>query len=324
MSHSVSTGRPAVAIARSSAVVLVAALMLAGPLVALSDSSPATSERHHNGRLPASELVEVGGIQLRADAAAAYHAMLAAASQEGVSVVATGGYRTYERQVRLKAEKPVLAAPPGTSMHGWGRAVDFDMRLTDFGWLRAHAAEFGWVHPPWAQPDGSKPEPWHWEFVGRPTAPGSAALADPVPPPAPEPGELIAMVRFEPRDEPPAGWFTVHAGLDGIIEGARHYEGTALPGATGNFAVAGYHRAHSAPLRGITDLTPGDTIRVRVPGTDGEDDRYEVLGGEVVTAADGWAVGPRPRHDGGDRLMTLSTGTDDGDLLVVWSRLRTD
>jgi hypothetical protein len=26
-------------------------------------------------------------------------------------------------------------------------------------------AEFGWINPDWALPGGSKPEPWHWEFV---------------------------------------------------------------------------------------------------------------------------------------------------------------
>jgi len=33
-----------------------------------------------------------------------------------------------------------------------------------FDWLTANAGRFGWVHPPWAQPGGSKPEPWHWEY----------------------------------------------------------------------------------------------------------------------------------------------------------------
>ena len=33
-----------------------------------------------------------------------------------------------------------------------------------FDWLTANAPGFGWVHPAWAQPSGSKPEPWRWEF----------------------------------------------------------------------------------------------------------------------------------------------------------------
>jgi hypothetical protein len=30
--------------------------------------------------------------------------------------------------------------------------------------MKANAGTFGWVHPDWAEPSGSKPEPWHWEF----------------------------------------------------------------------------------------------------------------------------------------------------------------
>jgi hypothetical protein len=29
-----------------------------------------------------------------------------------------------------------------------------------------NAPRFGWFHPEWAELDGSKPEPWHWEFAG--------------------------------------------------------------------------------------------------------------------------------------------------------------
>lgn len=62
------------------------------------------------------------------------------------------------------------AAVPGTSVHGWGRAVDFqdhDGELTfsspGYQWLKANAWRWGFVHPAWAEPGGSSPEPWHWE-----------------------------------------------------------------------------------------------------------------------------------------------------------------
>jgi hypothetical protein len=29
-----------------------------------------------------------------------------------------------------------------------------------------NAPRYGWFHPAWAELDGSKPEPWHWEFAG--------------------------------------------------------------------------------------------------------------------------------------------------------------
>ena len=65
-----------------------------------------------------------------------------------------------------------FAAVPGTSVHGWGRAVDFEDgggKLTfdsaGYQWLKANAARFGFVHPAWAEPGGSSPEPWHWEHA---------------------------------------------------------------------------------------------------------------------------------------------------------------
>jgi LAS superfamily LD-carboxypeptidase LdcB len=32
--------------------------------------------------------------------------------------------------------------------------------------MLAHAEEYGWTLPDWARTTGSKPEPWHWEYVG--------------------------------------------------------------------------------------------------------------------------------------------------------------
>lgn len=62
------------------------------------------------------------------------------------------------------------AAVPGTSVHGWGRAVDFEQGgqelefgMSGYEWLVAHASAFGFAQPGWAQPSGGSPEPWHWE-----------------------------------------------------------------------------------------------------------------------------------------------------------------
>ncbi|MCU1602076.1 MAG: D-alanyl-D-alanine carboxypeptidase, partial [Frankiales bacterium] len=70
---------------------------------------------------------------------------------------------------RSYQEKPGLAAVPGTSNHGWGQAVDFCGGVEDtyspaYNWMVANASRFGWRHPDWARPGGSRPEPWHWEF----------------------------------------------------------------------------------------------------------------------------------------------------------------
>jgi D-alanyl-D-alanine carboxypeptidase-like protein len=64
--------------------------------------------------------------------------------------------------------------PVGTSMHGWGKAVDFSYAGHGVGFsspayffLKANAARVGWNHPGWAEPGGSScPEAWHWEWVG--------------------------------------------------------------------------------------------------------------------------------------------------------------
>jgi hypothetical protein len=74
-------------------------------------------------------------------------------------------------QVDVFARKPRLAAVPGTSRHGLGVALDLGCGVESFGteahrWMQANGPRFGWVHPAWAGPRGSLPEPWHWEHVG--------------------------------------------------------------------------------------------------------------------------------------------------------------
>ncbi len=118
-----------------------------------------------NGFLPESALCPVGGgHRLRADAAAAFLRMDAARP-----LCITDSYRSYAAQVSVYRRKPSLAAVPGTSNHGRGVALDLGCGAQRFGsdtyrWLKEHAGEYGWHHPSWAEPGGSKPEPWHWEF----------------------------------------------------------------------------------------------------------------------------------------------------------------
>jgi sortase A len=45
--------------------------------------------------------------------------------------------------------------------------------------------------------------------------------------------------------------------------GLGHYADTAMPGATGNFAVAGHRQTHGAVLDNIHTLVPGDKIYVQ-------------------------------------------------------------
>jgi LAS superfamily LD-carboxypeptidase LdcB len=128
-----------------------------------------------NGQIPAADLCPIWGAPghlLRADAAAAFDRMSKAyARQFGRPICVTDSYRSFRQQVALYAVKPNLAARPGTSNHGWGLAVDLCGGVQSFGtvehtWLFTHAPLYGWFHPSWAEPTGSRPEPWHWEFAG--------------------------------------------------------------------------------------------------------------------------------------------------------------
>ena len=128
-----------------------------------------------NGQIPAAglcPLVGDPGESLRPAAAAAFNAMsLAYQKDTGSLLCITDSYRSYAEQVSVKAERGKWAATPGRSEHGFGRAVDLCGGVQDFGsaahlWLKQNAPLYGWFHPSWAEPAGSLPEPWHWEYAG--------------------------------------------------------------------------------------------------------------------------------------------------------------
>ena len=112
------------------------------------------------------------GHRLRTDAARAFDAMSQARqASTGAPLCVTDSYRSYPEQVDVFRRKPELAATPGRSQHGWGLAVDLCGGVQTFGteahrWMQLNAAQFGWIHPRWAQQGGSRPEAWHWEYVG--------------------------------------------------------------------------------------------------------------------------------------------------------------
>lgn len=131
-----------------------------------------TGER--NGRIPDSQLCSLGwqsGHRLRADAAVALAELdLAYREHFGGDISLTDTYRSYAEQVRVRREKPSLAARPGTSEHGWGLAVDMGGGVQNsdehYDWLIENAPKYGWDHPAWARKGGAGPyEPWHWEYV---------------------------------------------------------------------------------------------------------------------------------------------------------------
>jgi hypothetical protein len=155
---------------------LRAALVIPGVKADGSVKACSTNEAEYpNGQVPAAglcPLVGYPGESLRPGAAAAFNAMsLAYQKVSGVPLCVTDSYRSYVEQVAVKADRGKWAATPGLSQHGFGLALDLCGGVEDFGspahlWLKQNAALYGWFHPSWAEPSGSLPEPWHWEYAG--------------------------------------------------------------------------------------------------------------------------------------------------------------
>jgi D-alanyl-D-alanine carboxypeptidase len=140
----------------------------------------------------APELVSIGldilnrEQRLTPKAAAAWHAMQAAAAEQGISLLPVSGYRSIEQQVAIIERKlargdalaTILAgsAPPGYSEHHSGRAIDIAtlnspplidaFELTDaFAWLNENAEGFGFTLSfPRDNRYGYVFEPWHWFY----------------------------------------------------------------------------------------------------------------------------------------------------------------
>lgn len=138
---------------------------------------------YSNGQIPKSALRAISfapGQAAEQNAAARFEAMNAAyRAATGRNIGVTDSYRSLEGQYAVKKKKPNLAAKPGTSNHGWGKAFDLNVRGDKAlkSWLDANAARFGFVNPDWAKRSSSF-EPWHWEHVGG-SAPAPAAQGQP-------------------------------------------------------------------------------------------------------------------------------------------------
>lgn len=172
--------------------------------------SDLTAAGYKNGRLPDSVLTEVesgtsADCLVEEDAATAWELLVLAAEADGVTGFAAGWcYRSLEQQQRTydrncpwvqdpappveEGEEPIPPPPPyrqcklptaepGTSNHGWGRAIDVVDTTTrkahilscgdpQYAWLQENGPRFGWVTPPWARCGSGSQEPWHYEWAG--------------------------------------------------------------------------------------------------------------------------------------------------------------
>lgn len=125
---------------------------------------------YQNGKVPHSAMKPVPGFpghRMMPEAADKFGEMVAAAKRDGVAIRITDSYRDYEGQVDVKARNGKLAAEPGSSNHGWGRALDLNTKgLKVYDWLKANAHKYGFQNPYALHDKKGVDENWHWEYVG--------------------------------------------------------------------------------------------------------------------------------------------------------------
>lgn len=126
-----------------------------------------------------------GPMELRGAAETALEEMAAAAKAEGIDLVVSSAYRSYEYQIgsfdrwtkRLGlAEAERVSARPGMSQHQLGLTVDFGPIDNSFArtraglWVKANASRFGWsISFPrnFENRTGYDWESWHYRYVGK-------------------------------------------------------------------------------------------------------------------------------------------------------------
>ena len=156
------------------ALLVLGACRLPGQSNAITgDNRPTTLAGFTNGKLPASQLVTLNSTcRVYKQAAGSLAALLVAANRAGVRLGTSECYRDYAGQVYQRkawCARGICAnaAIPGTSNHGWGKAVDLhdqhgavSFTGSTFSWLMLNAGKYGFIHP------NGVNEGWHWEWVG--------------------------------------------------------------------------------------------------------------------------------------------------------------
>ncbi|MGO2740849.1 MAG: D-alanyl-D-alanine carboxypeptidase family protein [Cellulosimicrobium funkei] len=281
----------------------LAGTTLAERLAEVVERYAGSTAQYQNGRIPPEALCALDfapGKTLRCDAAEQLEALAAEFEKEfGYALKITDAYRPYDEQVRLKAVKPYLAAVPGTSQHGWGLAIDVGGNVPsgtslEYVWLRTHGPDYGWDNPAWARPNGSKPEPWHFEFFAAgkmptrytpaessapstpqkpagPSAPAPKPTTPPAPqPPAPTPTPTPTPTEpppTKPTDPPPPTTVAVPATLVGkqqaAVEAALQGAGLKVSVTTKADPAAPGTVLSVAPGSG-TQVAPGSTVAIVV------------------------------------------------------------
>ncbi|MFW6293790.1 MAG: M15 family metallopeptidase, partial [Spirochaetota bacterium] len=128
------------------------------------------------------------GHRLTSDATEALLEMSADAADDGITLVVSSAYRSYDYQADVYArwveqlgqeEADRVSARPGTSQHQLGTVVDFGCICDEFAsqpagrWLAEHARRYGFSlsYPAgYEEVTGYAYEPWHFRYVGRSAA----------------------------------------------------------------------------------------------------------------------------------------------------------
>jgi len=129
--------------------------------------------------------VSRAGLMLRYSAAMSLEDMARAARADGITLVASSAYRSYDHQTQVhnrlvqqmgRAAAERVSARPGHSQHQTGLALDFGDITNAFAqtqaglWMAANAYRFGWSL---SYPDGYEHitgyswESWHFRYLGR-------------------------------------------------------------------------------------------------------------------------------------------------------------
>ncbi|MFG3404038.1 class E sortase [Streptomyces sp. NPDC048142] len=169
----------------------------------------------------------------------------------------------------------------------------------------------------------------HGQWARQPVAPAPPpASAEPSAPAAPVPyrdGKPFAVLHI-PRFG--AGWewpVLENTEVGTLQKGLGHYSGTARPGDTGNFAVAGHRRTYGDPFKDFPKLRPGDAVVVN-DGTTWFTYRIAKKPYRTVPT-DTAVVDPVPRgsgFEGAGRYLTLTTCEPEwgsSHRLIAWAHL---
>jgi len=137
-------------------------------------------------------VVSKKGMMLRKPAREALARMAEAARKDGIMLVVSSAYRSYDYQKTVfernvkemgKIEAERVSAPPGMSQHQLGTAIDFGSITDAFAetaaskWLAAHASAFGFslsFPKNMEEMTGYRWESWHYRYI----SPAAAQMQD--------------------------------------------------------------------------------------------------------------------------------------------------